>query len=71
MDSVELTYGQMETQVHQLAFDLRHYGVRPGTFVGLILERSLETVIRAGGAYVPMDLSWPENRIECDCGCSV
>jgi amino acid adenylation domain-containing protein len=47
--------------------------VRPGTNVGVALERSLEVavallgILKAGAAYVPLDLSYPRERLEFMC----
>ncbi|MBI2924470.1 MAG: non-ribosomal peptide synthetase [Verrucomicrobia bacterium] len=68
-DGQALTYGQLNDRANQLAHWLRRQGVRPGSLIGISLERSLELVIgvygilKAGGAYVPMDPSYPEERL--------
>ncbi len=52
-----------------MATELRRQGVGPDVLVGLCAERSLEMVIgllgivQAGGAYVPIDPSYPADRI--------
>jgi amino acid adenylation domain-containing protein len=53
---------------------LAHYlisrGLKKGNFVGVLIERSFESIIsllaimKAGGVYVPFDPSIPENRLE-------
>src|SRR5262249_30359085 len=54
---------------NQLAQHLRALGVGPETVVGLCLERSLEMVVgllgilKAGGAYLPLDPSYPAQRL--------
>jgi len=66
----EMTYRELDDKILLLASQLRRKGVMPNTFVVLLLRRSIEAVIaiyavlRAGGAYVPIDSSWPEARIE-------
>ena len=65
-----LTYRELNEKANQLAHSLREqYGVKPGEFVSMLTERSLEMIIgifgiiKAGGAYVPMDPTYPEDRI--------
>ncbi len=65
----ELTYDQLNIRANQLAWRLRELGVGPETIVALLLERSPEMVIsilavlKAGGAYLPIDPDYPEERI--------
>ena len=64
-----LTYRELNTKANQLAHHLRRLGVGPGRIVGICLERSLEMVIgllgilKAGGAYLPLDPSYPRERL--------
>ncbi len=64
-----LTYGELNRRANQLAHHLRGLGVGPGSRVGLCLERSFEMVIgllgilKAGGSYVPLDASYPAERL--------
>jgi amino acid adenylation domain-containing protein len=63
-----LTYGELERRSNRLARYLRQCGVGPGKIVGLSLERSPEMVVallavaKAGGAYLPLDPSYPYER---------
>lgn len=65
----QLTYGELDQQANELAQCLRQRGVGPETIVGILMERSLEMVIgllgvlKAGGAYLPLDLNYPEQRL--------
>jgi non-ribosomal peptide synthetase component F len=65
----QLTYRELNNSANQLAHDLRKLGVRPDTLVALFMERSLEMVIgilgvlKAGGAYLPIDPDLPAERI--------
>jgi amino acid adenylation domain-containing protein/natural product biosynthesis luciferase-like monooxygenase protein len=65
----ELTYGELDRRSNQLAHHLRDLGVGPEVVVGLYVERSLEMVIgllgilKAGGAYLPLDPSYPAERL--------
>lgn len=63
-----LTYRELGTRVFQLARALRAAGLGPEDIVGIRLARSAEMVIAvlavmvAGGAFVPVEPSWPEAR---------
>ena len=63
------TYGELEARSADLARRLAAAGVGRETPVGLSLERSADFVlavvatIRAGGSYVPLDPSYPEERL--------
>ena len=63
-----LTYAGLARRSAALAARLRAAGVRRGTPVALALDRSPElvvallAVVRAGGVYVPLDRSYPEER---------
>ena len=64
-----LTYGQLNSQANRLAHRLRTMGVAPQVLVGLCVERSNEMVVsllainKAGGAYLPIDLAYPPDRL--------
>ncbi|HKX29666.1 MAG TPA: amino acid adenylation domain-containing protein, partial [Blastocatellia bacterium] len=64
-----LTYGELNARANQLAHHLKKLGVGPEVLVGLYLERSIEMVVgwlgtlKAGGAYLPLDPSYPPDRI--------
>jgi amino acid adenylation domain-containing protein/FkbM family methyltransferase len=72
-ESERLTYAELERRADLLAARLRVLCDRPETRVGLYLERSAELVIgilavlKAGAAYVPLDISYPEERIAFLC----
>ena len=69
-ESNQLTYGELNQRANQLARLLQRLGVGPDVLVGLCTERSLEMligmmgVLKAGGAYLPLDPSLPKERIE-------
>lgn len=64
-----LTYGALVRQVEGLAGDLRRAGVGEGALVGVAMERSVDAVVailavlEAGGAYVPVDVRYPAERV--------
>ena len=63
-----LTYAELDERANRLAHALIAAGVRPGDRVGLLLERTPDVlvsvlgVLKSGAAYVPVDLSAPEDR---------
>ena len=63
-----LTYAQLNDRVNQLAHLLRAEGVRPGSIVALVVERSFAMIIgilgiiKAGGAYLPISPDNPPDR---------
>ena len=65
----ELSYGRLWSQALALADRLREMGVQPGDPVALCLPRSCELVVGAlgimvaGGCYVAMDPSYPDDRL--------
>jgi aspartate racemase len=64
-----LRYGELNRQANRLAYQLRGLGVGLETWVGICVERSLQMVVgmlailKAGGACVPMDPSYPKERL--------
>lgn len=66
----ELNYRELEARSGAVARWLQTRGVRPDAIVGLCVERSLEMVVamlgilRAGGAYLPLDPDYPEERLQ-------
>ncbi|RMH16882.1 MAG: amino acid adenylation domain-containing protein [Acidobacteria bacterium] len=65
----ELTYAELERRAARLARHLQALGVGPEARVGVCLERSLELVVAvyavlaAGGVYLPLDPSQPDERL--------
>ncbi len=65
----EITYRELNEKSNKLAKALLRRGVGQEIVVGLMLERSIEmavtilAVLKAGGAYMPMDPSYPAERI--------
>ncbi len=69
LDEQSLSYEELWLRSSAVAAELRRRGVGPDVLVGICAERSLELVIgllgilQAGGAYVPIDPSYPADRI--------
>src|ERR1700689_1399450 len=65
----KLTYRELDERSNQLAHHLQRLGVGPDVVVGLCVERSIEMVVgllgilKAGGAYLPLDPSYPLERL--------
>lgn len=64
-----LTYQALNNQSNQLARHLRSMGVKPNQRIGICLAPSIDAVIgvlaiiKAGAAYVPMDINYPPERL--------
>jgi len=65
----QLTYRELNRRANHLARQLRAAGVGPDYIIGLCVERSLNLVIgvlgvlKAGGAYLPLDIAYPKDRL--------
>src|SRR6185295_7961620 len=64
-----LSYGELDLRSNRLAHRLRSFGVGAERAVGVAVERSPEllvallAVLKAGGVYVPLDPSYPAERL--------
>jgi amino acid adenylation domain-containing protein len=64
-----LSYGDLDRRANRLAHVLRRSGVGPDVLVGICADRSLEMVVaiyavlKAGGAYAPLDPALPSARL--------
>jgi amino acid adenylation domain-containing protein len=69
LGSAQVSYGELNARANRLARHLSALGVGPGDRVGLCLERSIEVpvtllaILKAGAAYVPLDPSFPGERL--------
>jgi amino acid adenylation domain-containing protein len=67
--ALALSYAELDARANCLAHILRSRGVGRGQRVGLCMERSAEMlaavlgILKAGAAYVPLDPSFPEERL--------
>lgn len=64
-----LTYQELNDHANQLAHHLKALGVGPEVLVGICMERSpkmmvgLLGIMKAGGAYLPLDPTYPKERL--------
>ncbi|MGC7102170.1 amino acid adenylation domain-containing protein, partial [Amycolatopsis lurida] len=64
-----LTYGELDRTANRLAHQLRALGVGPESVVALLMRRSADllvaalAVLKAGGAYLPLDTRQPDARL--------
>ncbi|MCJ8270898.1 MAG: condensation domain-containing protein, partial [Psychrosphaera sp.] len=69
-EQTSLSYAELNRAANQLAHYLRENGVVADTLVGLCLYRSplmlvaLLGVLKAGGAYLPLDPGYPQDRLD-------
>ncbi|MGA4225354.1 amino acid adenylation domain-containing protein, partial [Ralstonia nicotianae] len=65
----QVSYAELNARANRVAHALIGLGVGPDARVGLCAERSVELVIgllgilKAGGGYVPLDPSYPQDRL--------
>ena len=68
-DNQQLTYRELNNRSNQLAHYLQKLGVGAEVIVGICMEPSIEMIVgilgilKAGGAYLPLDPSYPCDRI--------
>lgn len=68
-DQESLTYDELNRRANRLAHHLRAIGVGPDVRVGLSIERSAALIVgmlgilKAGAAYLPLDPSYPRDRL--------
>jgi hypothetical protein len=64
-----LSFSELNARANQIAWRLRERGVGPGTLVGVMIEKSIDLVpavlgvVKAGGAYIPLDPGYPPDRL--------
>ncbi len=64
-----VSYGELAERADRLAWRLRAVGVGPEVVTGIFLERGAESVaaqlavLKAGGAYLPLDPAYPAERL--------
>jgi iturin family lipopeptide synthetase A len=66
----QVTYRELDARANQLAHFLQKKGAKRGSIVGIMVDRSEEMIIailgvlKVGGAYLPIDPEYPNQRIE-------
>ena len=69
-EGAQMTYAELNRNSNALAAHLQATGVKAGQFVGICMERSMELVValiaiqRLGAAFVPLDPTYPPERLE-------
>ncbi|HEX8174908.1 MAG TPA: amino acid adenylation domain-containing protein [Pyrinomonadaceae bacterium] len=69
MEGQQLSYGELNARANQAAHYFRRLCVGPETVVSILMERSIEMmvallgVLKAGGAYLPLDPAYPQERV--------
>ncbi|RUS95289.1 hypothetical protein DSM106972_090650 [Dulcicalothrix desertica PCC 7102] len=67
-EDLQITYRELNTRANKLAHYLQQLGVKPEQLVGICIDRSIEIlvaflgVLKAGGAYIPLDPQLPKQR---------
>ena len=68
-DGHRLTYAELASEAGRLANHLLASGVEPGSFMGILLDRSIDFVVavlgilKAGCAYAPLPAEYPAERL--------
>lgn len=68
-EGTSVSYGELDRRANRLAHWLRARGVNRETLVAIYMERSPEMIVallgvlKAGGAYLPMDPAYPPERL--------
>ncbi|WP_255302451.1 non-ribosomal peptide synthetase [Bacillus pseudomycoides] len=69
-ENTEISYQELDMKSTVVANKIRNEITRDGQYVGIVVERTVETIIgilgiiKAGFAYMPIDESYPDNRIK-------
>jgi amino acid adenylation domain-containing protein/thioester reductase-like protein len=68
--NTSMTYAELDKKSNQVAHFLRTLGIKPNDVIALRLNKSLEMItgilgiIKSGACYLPIDLSYPQTRID-------
>lgn len=70
MGEEQLTYQALNQRANQMAHYLRSLNLETEALVGVYMERSLDMIVgilgvlKAGGAYLPLDTVYPQDRLD-------
>lgn len=65
-----ITFEELNKKANSLAYYLRKKGITRNSMVGIMANRSIEVIVsmlavmKAGGAYIPIDPTYPKERID-------
>ncbi len=65
-----VTFRQLNDMAHHIALQLRQNGIGPDQIAGIMLDRSVEMIagllgiLESGGAYMPIDPDYPQERVD-------
>lgn len=68
-NKISLTYKQLNENANRIAHHLIEFGVKPDDMVGVMMPRTVyayaarQGVLKAGGAFMPLDPKYPDDRI--------
>lgn len=68
-NKISLTYQQLNENANRIAHSLIDFGVKPDDMVGVMMPRTVyayaarQGVLKAGGAFMPLDPKYPDDRI--------
>ncbi|SEO95503.1 amino acid adenylation domain-containing protein [Luteibacter sp. UNC138MFCol5.1] len=68
-DTATLSYAELDARSDRVAASLAAAGVEHGSYVAMLMDRSVEAIVtlfgvlKAGAAYLPIDTRWPAERI--------
>lgn len=69
LNNRRITFNDLNKMSNEVAFNLLEKGIKKGDFIGVFLNRSIESIIsllgimKSGGVYVPIDPLYPDERI--------
>jgi len=64
-----ISYRDLNRRANQLAHYLKRRGIKPGCFVAILLDRSIDLIVslvatlKTGASYIPLDPSYPRERL--------
>lgn len=68
-EGASVTYRELNERANRLARYLQTFGLKPQSFCGICVERSIEMfigvlgILKTGAAYVPLDPAYPRERL--------